>query len=236
MAFDVAKAVGSRFGDARTKPLEDFLGHLLSHYDSQKAQRTRALRLVDILEKLGDYPNDFHPTSIRARCFLWLHLKLLDLETKLLHGTSGVLRLLATPRFKRRREPLPLQVLFSPHAALMLLWRVTVDVAEDIIVAATTEDKTIPPVVAVLLDLLKDTEGLSLTFLTSGHLGGYNADPTKTSVFQLGAGVSGDRRVEWLGSYSQCLDQTFRSGGAVLTTDDTRESVRDFILELQKWR
>ena len=141
---------------------------------------------------------------------------------------------LATPRFLRPRAPLPFQLLFLPFAAHFVILR-GLDMVGDIYVDATTEDKTLPPVVAVLLDLLRDARGLSLTFLTSGHLSGYSADPTQTGVFKLGAAASGDQQAEWLRSYRQCLDQTFRSAGAVLRSEETKHSVTDFVSELLKW-
>ncbi|PNP76825.1 hypothetical protein FNYG_09841 [Fusarium nygamai] len=77
---------------------------------------------------------DFVTGYLEARCFLWNLWEVLQLEDKILSSCAKLLDRWTCPDdFTRRETPLADKLFSLPHIALLVPWRLTFDLAEDIV-------------------------------------------------------------------------------------------------------
>lgn len=77
---------------------------------------------------------DFVTAHLEARCFLWMFWEVSQLEVKILSSCAKLLDTWACLEDLRRQEtPLTEKNFTLPHIALLVPWRLTFDLAEDIV-------------------------------------------------------------------------------------------------------
>ncbi|KAF4943141.1 hypothetical protein FSARC_15023 [Fusarium sarcochroum] len=90
--------------------------------------------LDDFVSRVEAGTFDFLTAHLEARYFLWMFWEVLQLEAKVLSSCAKLLDIWTCPENLIRQEtPLALKLFSLPHIALLVPWRLTFDLAEDIV-------------------------------------------------------------------------------------------------------
>jgi len=170
----VSKAIGSRFANYRTDEHEMVLESAICQHISRKRRTRLMTQQARLVSRYSQHAEEskarFHPAVVRARCFLWMISQMQRLEGQLLWACARLLLPWRSLENVTPGETPPLFKVFSiPHIPLLLLWRVTFDLAQDVIEAATLQ-KTPLVTLAVIFHLLRSADSLSIKYVLDGNL------------------------------------------------------------------
>ncbi|KAI1332177.1 hypothetical protein F5Y16DRAFT_394879 [Xylariaceae sp. FL0255] len=138
-----AAMVNTRFWFARLEQAKvRFLKLILKASGIQETTFQMLVRAVNILNdyitQVNDATAQFQPSVLKTRCLLWIFSDVLLLEGNILHGCSTLLAQCgcSLPKgIRREKTPLLLKILTLPHIILLVPWRLTIDLVEDIATA-----------------------------------------------------------------------------------------------------
>ena len=162
----VGKAINCGFA-GRTGGFEKLLMSALRQYRFQDQRNRQFVQVIPALEAYSQSAESskwqFHPKVVRARCLLWILSEVLELEGKLLFSCSqalGYWGYWSGPKLPNSKSPAFLEkVVTLPLIANIVLWRLTFDVADDVV--SFFSDVIPPPEFLGLFFVYSKTQGAS---------------------------------------------------------------------------
>ncbi|KAI6759923.1 hypothetical protein HG531_013496 [Fusarium graminearum] len=157
---------------------------------------------------------DFLPERLEARCFLWMFWEVLQLESKILSSCARLLNTWSCPEnYARQETPLIIKALTLPHIALLVPWRLTFDLAEDIVEYFLKKPPKFLP--AAVRHLVMNSRSISLHYYIHGELssncdGGTNRQNVEEPIDRL---------------YLAWMELAMRSEGEIIDSELTRTQI-----------
>ncbi|KAF4993353.1 hypothetical protein FDECE_13468 [Fusarium decemcellulare] len=175
----VARLINTRFWFGREKEgMLRFIKRILRAFTRRKRLRIPSKysrRLRDYVARVDEAGTQFTPSSMEARCFLWMYCEILQLEAKVLQNCAMLLNTWAVPRgTEKEQTPLLLKILTLPHIVLLVPWRL-IDCVEDI-VECFGESKPLH-IFTAILRLIESSGQICSHFYFHGNVRIYNGRP-----------------------------------------------------------
>ncbi|CZS82947.1 unnamed protein product [Fusarium graminearum] len=161
---------------------------------------------------------DFLPERLEARCFLWMFWEVLQLESKILSSCARLLNTWSCPEnYARQETPLIIKALTLPHIALLVPWRLTFDLAEDIVEYFLKKPPKFLP--AAVRHLVMNSRSISLHYYIHGELssycdGGTNRQNVEEPIDRL---------------YLAWMELAMRSEGEIIDSELTRTQIGSLV-------
>ncbi|ENH74978.1 hypothetical protein FOC1_g10001049 [Fusarium oxysporum f. sp. cubense race 1] len=168
--------------------------------------------LDDFVSRVEAGTLSFITAHLEARCFLWMFWEMLQLEAKILSSCAKLLDTWTCPDNSTRQEtPLALKIFSLPHIALLVPWRLTFDLAEDIVEWFGKRQPLYLP--TAIQHLITRSGNISLHYYLHGGL----------STYARAYRTSGDRL------YLDWMEEAMRSEGETINTKLTRVQLQSLI-------
>jgi len=169
----------------------------------------------------------FHPSTVRARCLLWILNQVLDLEGSILLKCSQALSpFSATERRTSTSNTLTNICTFGwvVHVAII---RVAFEPTLDVV--SLFKAKTPPPnSLAAIFQILNDSKSLALKFSLEGNLEKCSLDLEPSDHFNEKAFTSLNAMEHWKTAYRSYLESVMKTEGEMLTTETIRGPLEEF--------
>lgn len=172
-----AALLGSRFWFARDeKSLLKFIRSILKAKEDQTPflewSPDMITRLETYISNSNSSGSDFHPSILETRCLLWMMWDVSLIEGEIFQKCSKLLDCWSIPNRPTLREktPLPLKLFSLPHTVLMVPWRLTFDLAGDIIAQFKQRREFLP---FAIRELVKRSGTIAFQFYLHGDLDNY---------------------------------------------------------------
>ncbi|KAL3602898.1 hypothetical protein FPOAC2_07214 [Fusarium poae] len=171
-----AAAVGTRFWNARTEQallrfITSSLQALKHSVPPHATPQDNARLLDDFVYNTEAGVFDFLPERLEARCFLWMLWDVFLLQAKILSSCAKLLDNWSCPENVTRKTPLTMKLFTLPHIALLVPWRLTFDVVEDIIDYCRKRQPIFLP--TAIQHFVKKSRSVSLHYYIYGELSTY---------------------------------------------------------------
>ncbi|KAK6713086.1 hypothetical protein SNK05_007540 [Fusarium graminearum] len=218
-----AALINSRFWFARQEQaLLRFVTSSLQALDHTMPRvvtpRNDAQLLDNLVYQLQAGIFDFLPERLEARCFLWMFWEVLQLESKILSSCARLLNTWSCPEnYARQETPLIIKALTLPHIALLVPWRLTFDLAEDIVEYFLKKPPKFLP--AAVRHLVMNSRSISLHYYIHGELssyfdGGTNRQNVEEPIDRL---------------YLAWMELAMRSEGEIIDSELTRTQIGSLV-------
>lgn len=116
--------------------------------------------------------SDFYPSVLETRCLLWMMWDVSLIEGEIFQKCSKLLDCWSIPNRTRLRKktPLPLKLFSLPHTVLIVPWRLTFDLAGDIIAQFKQRREFLP---SAIREFVKEPGTIALQFYLHDNLDNY---------------------------------------------------------------
>lgn len=221
-----AAFLNSRFWNARNQQgTLRFLESMLQAYKSRRLfivwSRMTASLLYDYIQCVDEAGAQYRTSVLRIRCLLWICWDVLRVEGEILFGCSKLLDCWSSPEgYKREKTPLVMKLFATPHMLLLVPWRLTFDLVEDVAELFAEEKPLYLP--SAIQQLVMRTGAIALDFYLDGDLSHY---------FNTHKVLNDDVGTKFTPACRNWMDDVMRSEGRALEANQVVQNLGKMISE-----